>query len=174
MMPSKKARKTGERSARRMTSGPEAPEFLQIASDNAFIPGANIFIKWFKYISQVIVINQNNITVRIVDRTEAHALNKQFRGKDYATNVLSFPSDIPQDIESDYLGDIVICAAVVEQEAIAQNKTMDAHWAHMLVHGILHLKGYDHIQTAQAEEMEGLETAILSEIGYADPYAEQA
>ncbi len=154
-----------------MPDAPEASEFLQIASDNAFVPQENTFIKWIECISQNIEIKQNNITIRIAGRIEARALNQQFRGKDYATNVLSFPSEIPQDIEPDYLGDIVICAAVVEREALEQNKTMDAQWAHMLVHGILHLKGYDHTQAAQAREMEGLETTILASMGYSNPYA---
>ena len=173
MMLNKNTLKTGERTARRMTKVPEAPEFLQIASDNAFIPDVSIFIKWIKKISQYVEITLKNVTVRLVDESEIQALNKQFRGKDSLTNVLSFPCDLPADIDSVYLGDIVICAPVVEREALEQNKAVDAHWAHMLLHGILHLKGYDHIQTVDALEMETLERKILAAIGYSDPYVEQ-
>lgn len=165
--------KTGGRAACKMTKTPEAPEFLQIASDNAFIPDINIFIKWIDSISQHIEINTDNITVRLVDEAEIKALNKQFRGKDRPTNVLSFPSELPADIDSVYLGDIVICAPLVECESHEQNKAVDAHWAHMLLHGILHLKGYDHIQTVDALEMEALERHILTAMGYSDPYVEQ-
>jgi probable rRNA maturation factor len=145
---------------------------LQVASDNDFIPDTSIFIKLIKKISQHIDIIQKNVTVRLVDEPESQALNKQFRGKDSPTNVLSFPGELPADIDPDYLGDIVICAPVVEREALEHNKVVDAHWAHMLLHGILHLKGYDHNHAAEALEMEALETKILAAMGYSDPYVE--
>jgi probable rRNA maturation factor len=86
---------------------------------------------------------------------------------------LSFPSELPKEIEPDYLGDIIICAPIVEAEAVAQNKSVRAHWAHMLVHGVLHLKGYDHLLTEAAEEMESLEIRILADIGFPNPYEDR-
>jgi len=147
-------------------------EFLQLASENKSMPQENDFIKWFNIITQHTEIKPENITIRLVDKTESQMLNKQFRDQDRPTNVLSFPSQLPADIDADYLGDLVICAPVVELEAREQNKTIDAHWAHMLVHGVLHLKGYDHIHTEQAREMEQLEKEILVDMGFSDPYAE--
>lgn len=145
---------------------------LQFVSENQQIPDSSEFIKWMKKVSQLIEIKQNNITIRLVDEAESRALNQQFRGKDKPTNVLSFPSEMPQEIEPDYLGDIVICAPVVEKEALDQNKDHNAHWAHMLVHGILHLKGYDHLDPQEAEEMESLEAKVLTHMGFSDPYLE--
>jgi len=110
------------------------------------------------------------LSLRIVDEDEITELNATYRGKDYATNVLSFPSDLPPELELPHLGDIVICAAVVEREALEQGKTSAAHWAHMVVHGTLHLLGYDHIDDAEAEEMEGLEIAILERLAFSNPY----
>ena len=109
---------------------------------------------------------KGDITLRIVDAIEGRALNHDWRGKDYATNVLSFPMQEP-----DYLGDIVICAEVVAREAIEQRKTTRAHWAHMVVHGVLHLMGHDHIADDEAEKMEALERKLLSKLGFTDPYA---
>jgi len=161
-----------ERTNDTMTSAAEESAFLQIASENDTIPDPGLFIKWINDISQETDVKSENIVVRLVDEAESQALNHQFRGKNSATNVLSFPTDLPAEIEPDYLGDIVICAPVVEQEALDQNKLAEAHWAHMLVHGILHLKGYDHIQADQATLMESLEKHILAQMGFPDPYAE--
>jgi probable rRNA maturation factor len=110
------------------------------------------------------------VSVCIVDEAESQALNAQYRHKDYPTNVLSFPADIPAELGIPLLGDLVICAPVVAREAAEQGKTPEAHWAHMLVHGALHLLGYDHIDDADAEEMEGLETQILTRLGFPPPY----
>lgn len=110
------------------------------------------------------------LCVRITDADEIKMLNQQYSGKDYATNVLSFPADLPPELKLPHLGDIVICAEVVEREAREQNKTSAAHWAHMLVHGTLHLLGYDHIDDAEAEIMEALEIKILCELDFANPY----
>ena len=110
------------------------------------------------------------LVVRIVDTEEIQALNQQYRNKDKPTNVLSFPSEIPEIVASPLLGDIVICAAVVADEARAQAKPLMAHWAHMVVHGVLHLLGYDHITELEAQEMEHLECSILSTLGFEDPY----
>ena len=110
------------------------------------------------------------MTVRIVDEAESHALNLNYRGKDRPTNVLSFPFECPDEVELPLLGDLVICRQVVEREAQEQEKPLMAHWAHMVVHGSLHLLGYDHIEDDEAEEMESLETQIMTGLGFADPY----
>ena len=110
------------------------------------------------------------MTVRIVDEAESHALNLNYRGKDRPTNVLSFPFECPDEVELPLLGDLVICRQVVEREALEQDKPLMAHWAHMVVHGSLHLLGYDHIEDDEAEEMESLETQIMTRLGFADPY----
>ncbi|MEZ9324758.1 rRNA maturation RNase YbeY [Vibrio cyclitrophicus] len=110
------------------------------------------------------------LTVRIVDTQESHQLNHEYRGKDKPTNVLSFPFEAPPGIELDLLGDLIICRQVVEKEAEEQNKPLLAHWAHMVVHGSLHLLGYDHIEDDEAEEMESLETEIMQTMGFEDPY----
>jgi len=101
---------------------------------------------------------------------EIQQLNKQYRDKDKATNVLSFPMDSPEEVDVCLLGDIVLCAEVIRQEAAQQSKTSNAHWAHMVVHGMLHLQGYDHIDDPDAEEMEQLELNILKQLGFPNPY----
>ncbi len=114
------------------------------------------------------------ITVRIGDADEGQRLNRDFRGKDYATNVLSFPSDeedaMDDGAEEWYVGDIFICLPVVVREAAEQDKRLLDHLRHLVVHGVLHLNGYDHMETAEAEAMEKLETEILAELGIDDPY----
>ncbi len=110
------------------------------------------------------------VSIRIVDADEGQALNLQYRGRDYATNVLSFPADLPPGVNLPLIGDLVICAPVVAREAAEQGKTAAHHWAHMTVHGTLHLLGYDHIDDAEAEAMEALETRILAGLGIPDPY----
>lgn len=114
------------------------------------------------------------LTVRITDIDEITRLNSEYRNKAGATNVLSFPADLPAELEIPLLGDIVICAPVVEKEAQEQQKTLEAHWAHMVVHGTLHLLGYDHIDDADALLMESKETEILSKLGFPDPYQSEA
>lgn len=112
------------------------------------------------------------ISLLIVDEAEGAELNQQWRNKSGPTNVLSFPSDLPAELGLPLLGDLVICAPVVAKEALEQKKSLSSHWAHMVVHGTLHLLGFDHIDDDQAEEMESLETDILARIGYPDPYQE--
>lgn len=135
---------------------------LQIASKLAEIPAKNLFKKWAKAALRV----DTEVTIRIADEDEARILNSTYRGKDYATNVLTFPlTETPH-----LIGDIIICAPVVAIEAKAQNITLEAHYAHLTVHGVLHLHGYDHETEPQAELMESLEISILTKLGYANPY----
>ena len=114
------------------------------------------------------------MSVRIVEESEITDLNRTYRGKNKATNVLSFPFDIPPGLPAEEsegeLGDVIVCASVVEQEAREQHKTSEAHWAHMIIHGTLHLLGYDHETEAEAQQMESLEKAVMHELGYTDPY----
>jgi probable rRNA maturation factor len=110
------------------------------------------------------------LVVRLVDEPESQALNRQYRGIDKPTNVLSFPFEAPPKVRSRHIGDLVICAPVVEREATEQGKPLEAHWAHMVVHGVLHLLGYDHGTDADAETMEALEIAILGRLGFPNPY----
>jgi len=110
------------------------------------------------------------MTVRIVSTEEIAVLNEKYRHKSGLTNVLSFPADLPEMVDLPLLGDIILCAVVINLEAKNQNKTAPAHWAHIIVHGILHLLGFDHITHTEAKQMEPLETKILAGLGYADPY----
>ena len=135
---------------------------LQIASKMAEIPAKNLFRKWAKAALRV----DTEVTIRLVDEAEGRALNLAYRNKDYATNVLTFTiTETPH-----LMGDIVICAPVVIKEATEQGKTIAAHFAHLTVHGILHLHGYDHEIEAQAELMEVIEIQIMTKLGYANPY----
>lgn len=114
------------------------------------------------------------LTIRVISSEESRALNLDYRGKDKPTNVLSFPFEMPEGLPADLLppvvGDIAICAEIVAGEADEQEKAPDAHWAHMVTHGVLHLLGYDHVEEADAARMERLETDILARMGYPDPY----
>lgn len=110
------------------------------------------------------------LTVRIAALEEAQQLNNEFRNKDYATNVLSFPFNSPVELPVTLLGDLVICQSVVEREAEEQQKSAIDHWTHMVIHGTLHLLGYDHIEDDEAEEMEQIERNILASLGISDPY----
>ncbi|MEJ1334911.1 MAG: rRNA maturation RNase YbeY [Candidatus Sedimenticola sp. (ex Thyasira tokunagai)] len=116
-------------------------------------------------------LDQGELVIRLVDEEESRALNREYRSKDRPTNVLSFPFEAPAVVESDLLGDLVICATVVAAEAEAQNKPLEAHWAHMVVHGVLHLQGHDHQNEREAEEMERLETEVLATLGIQNPYS---
>lgn len=118
------------------------------------------------------LVDNGELCIRIVDSSESQALNKQYRDKDKPTNVLSFPSELPDEIkaETHILGDIVICAQIVKGEAEVQTKKLEAHWAHMVVHGTLHLLGFDHINDRDAKIMESLEINILQRLGFPNPY----
>jgi probable rRNA maturation factor len=111
-----------------------------------------------------------SLVIRIVGEHEGRALNAQFRDRDAPTNVLSFPFDAPAEAGVRHLGDLVVCAPVVAREAAEQGKTPRAHWAHLVVHGCLHLLGYDHLTEAEAQVMEARERGILATLGFADPY----
>lgn len=132
------------------------------------IPDTGRFEQWVQS-SLLTAYEQLEQTIRVVAEDESHALNSRFRGIHGSTNVLSFPS-ASNYLEYACLGDLVICATVVNDEARQQGKDPEAHWAHMVVHGMLHLQGYDHVDDAEAEKMEGLEIKILSSLGYSNPY----
>lgn len=137
---------------------------IQNVSSLAGIPSDALLRKWARKALRV----NAEITLRIVDEDEGRALNKEYRGKDYATNVLTFPL-----LEEPFvMADILICAPVVAKEAKEQGKTLEAHFAHLMVHGVLHAHGYDHEVPAQAELMESVEIQTLTNLGYANPYAD--
>ncbi|WP_367680374.1 rRNA maturation RNase YbeY [Candidatus Fukatsuia anoeciicola] len=143
---------------------------LQIACVNKQnLPSKTTFQSW---LDAVLLQFQTvfEVTIRLVDNTESHYLNLTYRSKDKATNILSFPFEAPAKIVSPLLGDLVICRQLIEQEARQQNKILLAHWAHIVVHGTLHLLGYDHITDDKAKKMEILETKIMQTLGYLDPY----
>jgi len=110
------------------------------------------------------------LTIRIVDKEEIQSMNRTYRHKDKSTNVLSFPFEAPIEIQLPLLGDIIICHDIVVEEAKQQQKTIEAHWAHMIIHGVLHLKGYDHLEDTEAQLMESLEIKILKDFNFSDPY----
>ncbi len=144
---------------------------LQLACQADNVPTAADFARW---VAASLPAEKQawDLTIRLVEEEESQQLNRDYRHIDKPTNVLSFPSDVPPELNIPLLGDLVICADVVSREAAEQHKPVDAHWAHMTVHGCLHLLGYDHIDDAEATEMESLETRILNGLGFADPYAE--
>lgn len=145
----------------------------QLACDDQPVPSALIVQEWLNTLFVQQQLASGEVTVRIVESSEGQALNQAYRQKDTATNVLSFPFEAPEGMTMDFLGDIVICAEVVNREASAQHKTRDAHWAHMIVHGVLHLLGFDHINEVDAEQMEALEVEILNKLGIDDPYTDR-
>ncbi|MGD8743529.1 MAG: rRNA maturation RNase YbeY [Granulosicoccaceae bacterium] len=150
---------------------------LQYEHGQADIPVREQFEQWLRA-ALAGRIDTAELSVRIVGVEEMTALNRDYRGKDKPTNVLTFPFELPAglgevddaEMPHDLLGDIVICAEVVENEAREQGKAAEAHWAHMVVHGVLHLLGYDHIDPDEASQMEGIEIEILAQLGVANPY----
>ncbi len=144
---------------------------IQHATQAEQVPAQESFMQWAQAALRQ-EREQAEIVIRLVDETESQELNRDYRGKDRPTNVLSFPFQSPAMIESDLLGDIVICAPVVLREAEEQNKTVEAHWAHMVVHGVLHLLGYDHLEEDEVETMERLEKEVMTGLGFRDPYKE--
>lgn len=158
-----------------------APPVLTLAvqkavegQDKAGIPKKHQIRRW----AQAALQRDAEVAVRLVGEAEGRELNREYRGKDYATNVLTFayaegegPAGLPATAALPLAGDLVLCVPVVVREAAEQGKTLEAHFAHLVVHGMLHLQGYDHETEAEAVEMEQLETGILRGLGYADPYA---
>lgn len=146
------------------------------------VPSDQQFYDWVENTFSYLIDNKliedidTELSILIVDRIESQLLNAQYRQQDKATNILSFPFDTPdifkENQETNILGDLIICAMIVENEAEQQQKTLYEHWAHMLVHGVLHLLGYDHTNDADAKIMEDLEVKILSEQGIKNPYRE--
>ncbi|MCL1043100.1 rRNA maturation RNase YbeY [Shewanella marisflavi] len=145
---------------------------LQLATEASEVPTQAQFESWVR-LALGNTMPEAELTIRLVDEAESQQLNHTYRGKDKPTNVLSFPFESPPEVELPLLGDLVICVPVVEQEAKAQAKSLEAHWAHMVVHGCLHLLGYDHIIDNEAEEMESLETQLIESLGFPNPYKEQ-
>lgn len=160
----------------------------ELAGNSALVadfPGEAEFLRWAKAAlagaasAASAEAASKNITldIRIVSEIESQALNRDYRGKDKPTNVLSFPAELPPELIAELdevpLGDLAICAEVVAREAVEQGKPLLAHWAHMTVHGVLHLLGHDHIEEADAARMEPLEIAILAELGVDNPYDDE-
>ncbi|PPT78969.1 rRNA maturation RNase YbeY [Xanthomonas arboricola pv. populi] len=158
-----------------MTRGPVRLDVaVSYALPRAGLPSAVSFRKWVAAALKG-RIREADLAVRIVDEKEGCSLNHHYRGKDYATNVLSFPAELPEGlpkgIKMPLLGDLVICAPVVAREAAEQGKSLAAHYAHLTVHGALHLLGWDHEDDKEADAMEQLEREILADLGIDDPYA---
>ncbi len=142
---------------------------IQVASKEKELPADEDFMQW----TEAALENKDaSVVIRIVDEGESRQLNREYRGRDNPTNVLSFPFKVPLEVPSNHLGDLVICAPVVAEEAVQQGKPLLHHWAHMVVHGLLHLQGYDHLQEDDARRMESLECKLLREMGIPDPYGE--
>ncbi|GMQ74895.1 MAG: rRNA maturation RNase YbeY [Gammaproteobacteria bacterium] len=142
---------------------------VQVACDDDDLPGRADLRAWAS--AAVGALREDaELTIRIVDEAESMRLNSRYRNKDGATNVLSFPFDAPAGVDLPLLGDIVVCAPVVRREAKQQSKSVSSHWAHMVVHGSLHLLGFDHEQARDADEMEAMETRILAALGFDNPY----
>lgn len=142
---------------------------LDNASSVTAVPSPGDFERWVEA-TLASRRDEAELSIRLVDEVESAQLNLQYRMKSGPTNVLSFPADLPAELEIPLLGDLVICAPVVEREASEQGKAGSAHWAHMVVHGTLHLIGYDHIDDRDAEHMEALEIDILNTLQYPNPY----
>lgn len=133
------------------------------------LPAAASFRKWAAAAARG-RIRKADLAIRLVDEKEGRSLNRHYRGKDYATNVLSFPAELPEGVGLPLLGDLVICAPVVAREAAEQGKPLAAHYAHLTVHGVLHLLGLDHEDEREAEAMERIERDVMAALGFPDPY----
>ncbi len=144
---------------------------IQIESQSKQIPAEKQFEDWVDGVLKN-EDQDSEIVIRIVDEDEMIRFNEQYRDKKGITNILSFPFEAPEGVESPLLGDLLVCAPVVEEESKEQNKKLEHHWAHLIIHGILHLLGYNHIDDVEAEEMEKLEIDILTTIGINNPYQE--
>lgn len=158
-----------------MTRGPVRLDVgVSYALPRTGLPAAASFRKWVAAALEG-RIREADLAIRLVDADEGRSLNRHYRGKDYATNVLSFPAEVPEglpkNVKFPLLGDLVICAPVVAREAAEQGKPLKDHYAHLTVHGVLHLLGWDHEDDKEAEAMEQLEREILAELDITDPYA---
>ncbi|MDO8954752.1 MAG: rRNA maturation RNase YbeY [Gammaproteobacteria bacterium] len=145
---------------------------IQIASEAHAHPSSAQLRKWAKLVLQAEKADDKQITFRVADADEVQHLNLTYRHKDKPTNVLSFPMDAPPGVQFPMLGDIILCSEVINHEAKTQGKSTEAHWAHMVVHGILHLLGFDHIEDQDAELMEAREIMLLNQLGFSDPYGD--
>ncbi|MGY6276465.1 rRNA maturation RNase YbeY [Methylomonas sp. MgM2] len=146
---------------------------IQIATAAGDYPSEQQFQKWVDTVLSD-PTQDSEIVIRLVDNAESAALNRQYRRKQGPTNILSFPFEAPEGFETDLLGDLVICVPLIGREAIEQHKLPEHHWAHITIHGVLHLLGYDHIEEAEAEEMEALEIKLLNMLNIANPYQEES
>jgi len=142
---------------------------VQWASDQSSLPETTDFDRWVRAALEG-VDHPVELVIRVVDEAEGQELNQRYRSKDKPTNVLSFPFEAPAGVECDHLGDLVICAPVVIREAQEQGKPLNDHWAHLVIHGVLHLRGYDHQTEDEAQQMESREKTILHGLGVEDPY----
>lgn len=153
-----------------MTQGPKQLDiYVSYGIDRKGLPAAISFRRWVAAALRK-RIKRADLSIRIVGRKEGRALNHHYRGKDYATNVLSFPAELPEGVKLPLLGDIVLCAPVIAAEARAQKKPLKNHYAHLVVHGCLHLLGLDHENPLEADVMEQIEREILVDLDIPDPY----
>ncbi|MEI4220469.1 MAG: rRNA maturation RNase YbeY [Candidatus Dasytiphilus stammeri] len=146
-----------------------------VVQERVHLPTSDHFSRWLEAVLFFFKFKTSQeVTIRIVDPDESKALNWRYRRQNIATNILSFPFEIPSinDLKISLLGDLVICGSIVEKEAQEQQKRLREHWAHMVIHGSLHLLGYDHITLEHAKHMEVIETQIMRNLGYSDPYKE--
>jgi len=147
---------------------------FQVGCEVEGLPSEAQFRSWLTMALRAVDRDSAELSLRIVDTAESQQLNSDYRDKNQPTNVLSFPwqSDFPElaELESNYLGDLAICAEIVQREVVEQQKLLEAHWAHLSIHGLLHLLGFDHIDAAEAQVMESLEISILSQLHYPNPY----
>lgn len=142
---------------------------IQALTSNTFIPSRYFLQRWVnKALSKQ--VGTNAVNIRLVSKKESAALNSTYRHKNDPTNILSFPFEPPPGVSSAFLGDLVICAPLVNQQAKQQAKTPLTHWAHLVIHGCLHLIGYDHVHDKDATKMETLEIQLLEDLGYENPY----
>lgn len=149
---------------------------LQMACTETELPSEAQFQLWVDTVLAEVSSEPKQdfeLTIRLVNTTESQQLNNQYRGKDKPTNVLSFPFEVPDGIDLNLLGDLIICIDVMKKEAQTQNKSLFDHWAHLVIHGCLHLVGFDHINDIEADEMESIEVSVLEKLGINNPYLEQ-
>jgi probable rRNA maturation factor len=147
-------------------------EIQRIAEEHGDLPDDDAFRRWVE-IALAQHAEPAEVVIRLVDEAESRELNRSYRGKDKPTNVLSFPFEAPPEVPLPLLGDLVVCAPVVAREALEQGKSLQAHWAHMVIHGLLHLLGYDHQTDEEAQLMESRERDLLTQLHFPDPYNEE-